>query len=57
MVDGCSHALLMENPHEVERHLHTWLAQQAEAAELSRQIELDEQVRRASSSARDEVSS
>ncbi len=30
VVDGCSHALLMENPHEVERHLHTWLAEQAE---------------------------
>lgn len=29
VVEGCSHALLMENPHEVERHLHAWLAEQA----------------------------
>jgi pimeloyl-ACP methyl ester carboxylesterase len=33
VVDGCSHALLMENPHEVERQVHAWLDQQAEAAQ------------------------
>ena len=30
VVDGCSHALLMENPHEVERLIQTWLDEQAE---------------------------
>jgi pimeloyl-ACP methyl ester carboxylesterase len=37
VVDGCSHALLMENPHEVERHLQAWLGRQAGAGEVGRQ--------------------
>jgi pimeloyl-ACP methyl ester carboxylesterase len=32
IVDGCSHALLMENPHEVERLTLQWLDHQAEHA-------------------------
>lgn len=32
VVDNCSHALLMENPHEVERLTLAWLDQQAEQA-------------------------
>jgi pimeloyl-ACP methyl ester carboxylesterase len=36
IVDGCSHALLMEAPEEVERHVVPWLAQQAQGATLRR---------------------
>ena len=32
VVDGCSHALLMENPKEVERHVTAWLDEQARVA-------------------------
>ena len=32
VVDDCSHALLMEKPHEVERHVQAWLDEQAAAA-------------------------
>ena len=35
VVDGCSHALLMENPHEVERQVQAWLDDQAEVARLA----------------------
>jgi pimeloyl-ACP methyl ester carboxylesterase len=35
IVDGCSHALLMENPHEVDRHVQDWLDEQAERAWLA----------------------
>jgi pimeloyl-ACP methyl ester carboxylesterase len=35
VVDGCSHALLMENPHEVDRQVQGWLDAQAEQAWLA----------------------
>jgi pimeloyl-ACP methyl ester carboxylesterase len=35
VVDGCSHALLMENPHEVDRQVQRWLDEQAERAWLA----------------------
>ena len=31
LVEGCSHALLMEDPAEVERHVRGWLDEQAAA--------------------------
>jgi pimeloyl-ACP methyl ester carboxylesterase len=34
VIDGCSHALLMENPHEVEHRVRAWLDEQAEGAAL-----------------------
>jgi pimeloyl-ACP methyl ester carboxylesterase len=37
VVDGCSHALLMENPKEIERRVTSWLDNQAQN-ELSREI-------------------
>ena len=35
VVDGCSHALLMENPHEVGHQVQGWLDEQAEQAWLA----------------------
>jgi pimeloyl-ACP methyl ester carboxylesterase len=34
VIDGCSHALLMENPNEVERRVTAWLDDQARCASL-----------------------
>jgi pimeloyl-ACP methyl ester carboxylesterase len=34
VIDGCSHALLMENPNEVERRVTAWLDEQARCASL-----------------------
>jgi len=35
VIDGCSHALLMENPRDVGRHVQEWLDEQAQHASLA----------------------